>query len=101
MQQPAETISGYIRCLERVFRRAYGREALSEETRNTLLYGQLQEGLCDSLMMSPAMSRARNYQELHLSAKIEEKRQEELLKRQKYRGQVGRTPTGRTLPFEK
>ena len=74
---------------------------LSEETRNTLLYGQLQEGLCDNLMRSPAVSGACDYQELCLSAKTEEKRQEELLRRQKYRGQLGRAPTGRALPVEK
>ena len=68
MQQSADTVSDYIRYLERVLRRAYGREALSEETRNTLMYGQLKEGLCDSLMRSPAVSGARNYQELCLSA---------------------------------
>ena len=55
---------------------------LSEETRNTLLYGQLQEGLCDNLLRSTAVSNARNYQDLLLSAKTKEKRQEELLKRQ-------------------
>ena len=92
MQQSAETVSDYIRRLECVFRRAYGREALSEETRNTLLYGQLKEGLCDNLMRSPAVSGACNYQELCLSTKTEEKRQEELLKRQRYRGQLARDP---------
>ena len=85
LQQSAEPVSDYIRRLERTFRRAYGREMLSEETRDTVLYGQMQEGLYDSLMRSPAVSGARNYQELCLSARNEEKRQSELLKRQKYR----------------
>ena len=41
MQGPQETVSDYILRLEKIFRRAYGREYRSEETRKTLLHGQL------------------------------------------------------------
>jgi len=102
VQQPSEPVADYVRRLERTFRRAYGRETLSGETRDTLLYGQMQEGLCDYLMRSPAVSGARNYQELCLSVKNEEKRQSELLKRQKYRaGSTVRDQSPRGTATEK
>jgi len=46
--------------LEQTFRRAYGKEKMSLETRDTLLYGQLQEGLKYTLVESPAVTGARN-----------------------------------------
>ena len=55
------------------------------ETRQFLLYGQLQEGLCDELMKSSAVSGALAYPELCLAAKNEEQRQAELRRRQEYR----------------
>ena len=61
---------------------------MSAETRSTLLYCQLQEGLSYSLMKSPAVSGARNYVELTLAAKNEEKRQAELSRRQHYQQAV-------------
>ena len=44
-QHENEAASDFIRRLERIFRSAYGRDPMSAETRETLLYGQLQEGL--------------------------------------------------------
>ena len=44
------------------------------ETQNTLLYSQLQEGLKYELMKAPAVSGAKDYQELCISAKNEEHR---------------------------
>ena len=86
-QQQGEIVADFIRRLESVFRRAYGREKLSAETRDALLYGQLQEGLRYDLLKSPAVSGARTYQELCISARSEERRQSELLKRQQYHQQ--------------
>ena len=63
---------------------------MSAETRDTLLHGQLQEGLRYELMRSPAVSGAQNYKELCLAAKNEEKRLSELKKRQAY---LQRNPT--------
>jgi len=67
VQQPSEPVADYVHQLKHTFRRAYGRETLSGETRDTLLYGQMQEGLCDYLMRSPAVAGVHNYQELCLS----------------------------------
>ena len=49
-QREAESVSNFIHRLERTFRTAYGRDKMSVETRDTLLYGQLQEGLRLQLM---------------------------------------------------
>ena len=57
---------------------------MSAETRNVLLYGQLQSGLTLELSKAPAVSGARNYDELCIAAKNEEKRLAELEKRQQY-----------------
>lgn len=83
-QGPQETVSDYMLRLEKIFRRAYGREHMTEETRKTLLHGQLQEGLRYVLMKAPAVSGARDYQELCTAAKNEERRLSELNKRQQY-----------------
>ena len=91
-QQHGETVADLIRRLESVFRRAYGREKLSVEMRDALLYGQLQEGLKYDLLKSPAVSGARTYKELCISAKTEERRQSELLKRQQYHQQSSTKP---------
>ena len=66
----------------KVFQTGFGREHLSKEIREMLLYGQLQEGLSYSLMESPAVSGAQNYKELCLAAKREERRLAELKKKQ-------------------
>ena len=71
-QQHGETVTDFIQCLESVFRRAYGREKLSLETRDALSYGKLQEGLKYDPVKSPAVSGARTYQELCISARSEE-----------------------------
>ena len=44
-QRQKESVSNFIHSLEKMFRRAYGREVLTTETQDALLYGQLQEGL--------------------------------------------------------
>ena len=51
---------------------------MSTETRNVLLYGQLQSGLTLELSKAPAVSGTRNYDELCIAAKNEEKRLAEL-----------------------
>ena len=57
---------------------------MMEDTQQTLLYGQLQEGLRYTLMKSPAVSGARSYQELCVAARNEEQRLNGLSKRQQY-----------------
>ena len=63
---------------------AFGPENLSAETRDMLLYGQLQEGLSYTLMESPSVSGSKNYRELCVAAKKEERRLAELKKKQQY-----------------
>ena len=73
VQKEEEAVSDFIRRLERTFRIAYGRDAMSRDTRDTLLHGQLQEGLRFELMRAPAISGAQNYKELCIAARNEEK----------------------------
>ena len=54
---------------------------MSEETRGTLLHGELQEGLHYDLMKAPAVSGSHGYKELCLASRNEEKRLAELAKR--------------------
>ena len=54
-QCEAESVSDFIRRLEPTFRNAYGHDKMSVRTRDTLLYGQLQEGLHLQLMRGSAM----------------------------------------------
>ena len=58
---------------------------MSAETRDTLLYGQIQEGLTYTLVKSTAVSGARSYSELCLAAaRNEERRLTELHRHQHY-----------------
>ena len=77
-------MSDFLRRLEHIYQTAFGREDLSAETRDTLLYGQLQEGLSYSLMESPSVSGAQSHRELCITAKKEERRLAELKKKQQY-----------------
>ena len=92
-QDEKESVSEYIRKLERTFRVAYGRDNMSQETRDTLLLGQMQEGLKHEVMKAPAVSGATSYKELCVAAKNEERRLKELQKREHY-GKIGH-PTPR------
>ena len=83
-QRPSETVSDFLRRLEHNYQIAFGRENLSAETRDMLLYGQLQEGLSYSLLESPSVSSAQSYRELYIAAKKEERRLAELKKKQQY-----------------
>ena len=85
-QHDGELVANYIRRLEQIFRVAYGRETMSDETRNALLHSQLQEGLSYELMKIPAISGSHFYQELCLTAKNEKKRLAELKRRQYMKG---------------
>ena len=84
VQGDKELVADFVLWLERIFRRAYGRQQMSTETKETLLYGQMHEGLRYSLMKAPAVSGAKSYSELCGAARSEERRQSELVKRQLY-----------------
>ena len=62
----------------------YGRDKMSSETRDTLLFSQLQEGLKYELVKAPAVSGAQNYQQLCLAALTHERRLIELGPRRSY-----------------
>ena len=88
-QEGKEKVTDFIRRLEKTFCLAYGQESMSTETRDALLYGQLQEGLGYALMESPAVSGATGYQSLCVAAKNEERRQAALKKRKQYQSTTG------------
>ncbi len=69
-QTDGEHVAGYLRRLEKTFRVAYGREAITQETCNTLLYGQLHEGLLYCFMEAPAVSGATDYSSLCLATRM-------------------------------
>ena len=56
-QHQSGPVADCARCLECTFYVAYGRDHMSAETRDTLLHGQLQEGLRLELMSAPAVYR--------------------------------------------
>lgn len=69
---------------------------MSTETRDALLYGQLQEALWYELMRAPAVSGSTQYQELCVTSKNEEKWSADLCKRQQYSKMVERVKSGDT-----
>lgn len=94
-QSERETVTEFIRRLERTFRIAYGRDGMSKETRDALLHSQLQESLRQEVMSGPAVSGAATYSEHCIAAKNEERRLAGLKKREQYRkpGPETRTTT--------
>lgn len=89
MQKDTETVADFIYRLERTFCIAFGSDKLSKETKDAMLYGQLQEGLRLSIIKSPSVLGALAYKELCMAAKHEEKRQAELRKRQESERVIG------------
>ena len=93
VQYDDESVADYIRRLELAYRKAYGREKMSNETRDALLFGQLQEGLKYALVRAPAVSGAQGYQQLCTAARNKERRLMELGRhRQNSRPQQATSP---------
>ena len=90
VQSSKESVSEFIRRLEQVFQRAYGKEQISIEVRDTLLHGQLQEDLSDVLIK--AVSGALTYQQLCMVTKNDKRRQKDLCRRHQYRKDENATP---------
>ena len=85
VQKETESISDFIRRLERTFQIAFGRDPMSTEAKNVLLYGKLQDGLrIDLISKDPAISGAQNYHKLCMAARNEEKRLAELKRKRQY-----------------
>ena len=91
-QEENEKVGDFVRRLEQSFKIAYGHDNISAETRSTLLYGQLQEGLKYHIMEAPAVSGATDYTALCLAARAEEKRLVELKKRRQDKNEVKSSP---------
>ena len=96
VQSENESVADFIHRLERSFRKAYGNDKMLSETRNALLFAQMQEGLKYGLMVGPAVSGAVRYQSLCVAAKSEERRQGALSRRQQYFRSKQWTPQGLT-----
>ena len=77
-QQDNEMVTDHIRRLERCYQLAYGKDKLSSETKEAILFGQLQAGLIYQIVKSPAVSGSQSYRALCTAAKAEEKRIAEL-----------------------
>ena len=95
-QDESEKVSDFVRRLEKIFRRAYGNDSMLAETRDALLYAQLQEGLKYELMKAPAVSGALDYHTLCVAAKSEERRLAELQKRRQYQSPVTKKASNQT-----
>ena len=96
-----ESVSDFVRRLERFFYTAYGKDKMGVDTREAILYGQLHEGLKLSLIKSPTVSGALTYKELIMAAKNEERRQAEFRKRVDYAKNLQkstRTSAGKQSP---
>ncbi len=88
-QKPNESVSDFIRNLEKCFKLAYGRDGLTLETQCALLYAQMYEGLKLGLVKAPLVSGAQTYQALCIAAKAEEHRLSELRKRKQFQQPTG------------
>ena len=100
IQRSGESVADYIRRLEKAYQLAYGKDSLSSEVRDALLYGQLYDGLRYSLMSGPSVSGARNYQELCVAAKGEEHRLAALQQRQQLKAPSELSSQSRSKKFE-
>ena len=95
LEMKMEGVEDFVRRLERLFQVAYGRDGLNTDARETLLYGQLHDGLKYELIKSSTVSGAQNYKQLCLCAKAEGKRLAGLKKRQLYRRESQKKPVER------
>ena len=84
VQGDNETVPNFICRLEKSFRVAFGRDGVSKETKEAMLFGQLQEGLRLGIIRSPNVSGALDYRGLCMAARHEEQRQARIKKRQEY-----------------
>ena len=86
VQTDNETVADYACQLEKAFRVAFGNDKLGKKTKETMLYGQLQEGLHLGILHVRSLSAlgAMSFKELCMATKNEEQRQTELKKRQDY-----------------
>ena len=74
VQTDNETVADYTCQLEKAFRVAFGNDKLGKKTKETMLYGQLQEGLHLGILhvRSPRALGAMSFKELCMATKNEE-----------------------------
>lgn len=76
MQGDSKTVADYVCRLEKAFHVAFGSDGLGRETKEAMLYGQLQEGLRLGILKSLSVSVVLNYKGLCMAAKHEERQAE-------------------------
>ena len=84
VQGDNETVPNFICRMDKSFHVAFGRDGLSKETKEAMLFGQLQEGLRLGIIRSPNVSGALDYRGLCMAARHEEQQQAEIKKCQEY-----------------
>ena len=72
MQGDSDTVADFVCHLEKAFRVAFESDGLSWETKEVMLYGQLQEGLCLGILRSLSVSGALHYKGPCMAAKYKE-----------------------------
>ena len=82
--QQNKTVTDYIRQLDRCYQLAYGKDKLTSETKEAILFGQLQTGLSYQIVKNPAASKTQSYKGLCAAANTEGKRIAELCRCQQY-----------------
>ena len=95
-QKDNEMVTDYIRRLEWCYQLAYSRDKLSSETKEDILFGQLQAGLSYQIVKSPAISGSQSYKTFCTTTKAEEKHIAELCRRQLYQ-KSGKQPQNRQI----
>ena len=64
-----KSVADFVQCLKRTFHVTYGRDKMSNEMKEAILFGQLQEGLRLELLHGPAVLGALGYMELRVATK--------------------------------
>ena len=95
-QRANESVSDYIRRLEEAYRATYPN--LKSESRDCLLFYQMQEGLLDQLARAPQVSGALSYTQLCQAALFEERRLAMLQVRGRRADFFSRTNAVATMP---
>ena len=72
VQENNETVPIFICRLEKSFRVVFGQDGLSKETKEGMLFGQMQEGLPLGIIRSPNVSEALDYRGLCMAGRHEE-----------------------------
>lgn len=100
-QCEGKLVADFVRCLKRTFHVTYGHDKMSNEMKEAILFGQLQEGLRLELLRGPAVLGALGYMELWVATKGEERCLSELKKCRAYLQQGNLQPGNVPKPSAK